>query len=383
MTRSLGSKDSKKRAPGAGRPPGIQESESRAAGAGAPLGVKHAPGGGRPPGIKESKSRAPGAGAPLGVSNHQLPTTKSKKLVDEGQVMRDEGNFKEALKLFEQATVVDPQNGNAFFLVSRGVWKLAYKTNSAISSAEMQRCLSSAEESQRLGFGGAEDFLMFLRVCGPRGRGGILLEHLPSLLSYYEAQTGKELSYLAAALVGITAASVSDTYQLYGVVLSEANQPNLAKDAYLKSVELDPGNFCALHNLSGLFGIDGRLPEAIVFIQATLRLRPALGPSRKLLEKLQVALACSAVAESVVVVDGDMDGDDPVVLVNGDMDPDFHDDEDGFASSSEHHLASRAVARSQVLVDGDIHDDEDCCGTSSEHHDGILGEEPDYQAEVG
>lgn len=308
MTRSKGSRDVKKRAPGSGRPPGIPESQEH-----------RAPGAGRPPGIKESTSRAPGAGAPSGVSNHQLPQTKSKKLVDEGWVMYAKGHFKEALALFEEATVLDPNNGRAFLSVSKLIWRLRYiLSNGDISHDEMQRCLSSAEESQCLGWEGAEDQVMYMRAMGPRGRGAILPEYLPGLLTYYEAQTGKLSTDLAAASV---------TYQLYGLVLFEANQLELAEIANQKSAELNSGNFSVLHNQSILLRGLGRIPEAIDHAQACLRLRPAFGPSRRLLEKLQLARESSAAVDSL-------------------------DAEDGFA-------------------------------TSSQHDGRMLGEEIDFDAEVG
>ena len=85
--------------------------------------------------------------------------------------------------MFTEATVVDSNNGHAFLSVSKLQWKLCYiSTNGDISNDEMQRCLSSAEESQRLGWEGAEDQVMYLRLMGPRGRGAILPEYLPGLL---------------------------------------------------------------------------------------------------------------------------------------------------------------------------------------------------------
>jgi len=162
-----GLNDFQKRAPRRGRPPGIKESEKRAA-----AGAERAPSAGRPPGIKESKSRAAGAGG----SNHQLPQTKSKKMVVDGWSRSGEGHYKEALALFEEATVVDPSNGDAFLSVSKLQWKLRYiLTNGDISNDEMQRCLSSAEESQRLGWEGAEAQVMYLRLLlnrEERGAGG-------------------------------------------------------------------------------------------------------------------------------------------------------------------------------------------------------------------
>ena len=242
----------------------------------------------RKPGQKDTEKRASGAGgaragagAPSGVSNRSLPKTKAKKLVDDGWSMYGEGHYKEALALFEEATVVDPSNGRAFLSVSKLQWKLGYiSTNGDISTDEMQRCLSSAEESRRLGWEGAEDQVMYLRLMGPRGRKAILREYLPGLLTYYEAQTGKQSTDLAAASV---------TFQSYGLVLFEDNQLELAEIANRKSAELNPGNFSVLHNQGVLMRGLGRIPEAIEHVQACLRLRPAFGPARRLLEKLQLA----------------------------------------------------------------------------------------------
>ena len=309
MERSGGSKDENKRSPGRGRPTGVKESKKRAAAGaeralGRPPGIEEsqkragagaerAPGAGRPPGIKESKSRAAGAGG----SNHQLPQTKSKKMVEEGWLMHAQGNYKEALALFTEATVVDSNNGHAFLSVSKLQWKLRYiSTNGDISNDEMQRCLSSAEESQRLGWEGAEDQVMYLRLMGPRGRGAILPEYLPGLLIYYEAQTRKPTTDLAAASV---------TYQHYGLVLFEAKQLELAEIANQKSAELNPANFSVLHNQGILMRGLGRIPEAIEHVQACLRLRPAFDPARRLLEKLQLARESSAVVvDSLVAEDG-------------------------------------------------------------------------------
>ena len=240
-------------------------------------------------------------------------------MVADGWLIYAEGNFKEALALFEEATVVDPENGRAFESVSKLVWKLRYiLTNGDISNDEMQRCLSSAEESQRLGWEGAEGQVMYLRLMGPRGRGAILPEYLPGLLTYYEAQTGKLSTDLAAASV---------TYQHYGLVLFEDNQLELAEIANQKSAELNPGNFSVLHNQGILMRGLGRIPEAIEHVQACLRLRPAFDPARRLLEKLQLAREPSAVVDSLVAEDG--------------------------------------------------------CATSAQHDAQMLGEEIDFEAEVG
>ena len=99
MTRRKGSKDKEQRAKGAG-------------------GARANSGGERE-----------GAGAPPEVSNHMLPKTRAKKLVADGWLIYAEGHFKEALALFEEATVVDPENGHAFESVSKLLWKLRYIIN--------------------------------------------------------------------------------------------------------------------------------------------------------------------------------------------------------------------------------------------------------------
>jgi tetratricopeptide (TPR) repeat protein len=309
MPRAKGQKDVKKRSKGAG---GARENSGGARENSG--GARENSGGAR----ANSGGEREGAGAPEGVPNHMLPKTRAKKLVEDGWSMYAEGHFKEALALFEEATVVDPNNGHAFESVSKLSWKLRYiLTNGDISNDEMQRCLSSAEESQRLGWEGAEGQVMFLRAAGPRGRGAILPSYLPGLLIYYEAHAGK----LSTDPVG---ASVMNLF--YGVVLWEAKQPELAMIAFQKSAELNPGNFSAFHNRSCVLRSVGRYPEAVEDVEASLRLRPAFGPSRLLLEELQLACASSAAADYVVLVDADLHGD-----------ADLHDYKVDDATSSEHH----------------------------------------------
>jgi hypothetical protein len=113
-----------------------------------------------------------------------------------------------------------------------------------------------------------------------------------------------------------------------------------------KSAELNPDNFSAFHNRSCVLRSVCRYPEAVEDVQASLRLRPALGPSRLLLEELQLACASSAAADSVLL--------DSVLLVDADR----HGDED-------------------------LHDYQVDDAASPEHPDGMMGEEVDYEAEVG
>ena len=151
----------------------------------------------------------------------------------------------------------------------------------------MQRCLSAAEESQRLGWEGAERQVMFMRVAGPRGRGPILPEYLPGLLSYYKATSEQESMQLFAGSAGIEARQVSETYGFYGIVLHEAKENDLAIAADRRAVELDPENWIVLSNLGKCLQEAGRLAEALEATRAALRLRPAFEPLKSQLEEIQ------------------------------------------------------------------------------------------------
>jgi tetratricopeptide (TPR) repeat protein len=260
MTRRKGSKD----APGAG---------GAMAGAGAPKGSRG--------GERE------GAGAKAGTSNHMLPKTKAKKLVDDGLLLDRDGLYREALAKFQEAIEVDPENGHAYLCASKLMWRVTKGTRGFITAAEMQQCLSYAEESWRLGCKAGEAQTMFMRLAGPEGRGDILREHMPALLVYYKATSEQESIKLLAGSAGIEARQVSVTYGLYGIVLHEAKENDLAIAADRKAMELDPENWIVLSNLGRCLQEAGRLAEALETTRAALRLRPAFEPLKSQLEEIQ------------------------------------------------------------------------------------------------
>jgi tetratricopeptide (TPR) repeat protein len=267
MPRQKGSKDKKERAAGSG---GAREGSG---------GAREGSGGAR----EGSGGAREGAGAPLGCSNRILPTTASKKLVDEGMRLYRDDKYEDALELFVKAAAVDPNNGEAFYMIADLRWKILFRKQKSMSQSEYDTCLSFAKESHRLGFEDALEQYNVMRSLRTVVDGQeILVADLPELLDYYKTKSTKlslELSKMPPTkskfpLVSPEAVEASNAYFAYGNLFIQTREPAAAAHQFEKSLALNPENWRALGNIAMAFLSLGRYGPAAECAKACLRLRP-------------------------------------------------------------------------------------------------------------
>jgi len=287
MPRKKGSKDKKKRASGSG---GARDGSG---------GAREGSGGAR----EGSGGAREGAGTRPGSSNRMLPTTASMKLVDEGiRVSRYEDNKEEALVLFEKATMVDPNNGKAFYLAAKHKWGISTKENDTITPLQYESCLALAKEAHRLGFNGALDIVMHFRLYR-RCSGELIILDVSELISHYNEKSIR-LSLVVSNLpenkgttVSPEAMQASKAFYEYALVLMHTEDSLAALGAFERAVALNPDDAPTLCNMAITLGNLGRYSYAVACLKACLRRWPGLSNATHLLKTVQDFLA----AESDIV----------------------------------------------------------------------------------
>jgi tetratricopeptide (TPR) repeat protein len=222
-----------------------------------------------------------------------LPTTKAKKLVVEGRRLYREGEYKEALAVFEEASSIDPTNGSALYEISFLGYELATKKfvigefSGALPIIDFERFLSGANEAHRLGDMDALQFSTQLQLNKYALTGISMLDaDIPDILAYYEAKCKELESPLAQS--GLSLVHRSWTFHYFGMVLAAAKEYYRAVGAFEKSIALNPDHFHSLFVMSKVFDFDvGIWPHAVHCAEECLRLRPGFKPARDLLQLIR------------------------------------------------------------------------------------------------